>query len=88
MLEESRHRNQASANDSVNSDSTRVLQQKVLDPTSAKRLREIRSQYQFVESTLREVDYQLDSQWEEYQKKQKKHRYYCVDVLIIGFSVT
>ena len=50
---------------------SRLLRQKVLDPTSERKLRDIRAQYQDIDTTLKNVDHQLDSQWEQKQAKKK-----------------
>ena len=95
MVEESRHRNNTgkqqknlSESYSLSSASSQVLQQKALDPASAKRLKDIRSQYQYVDATLREVDQQLDSQWDQYQIKKKNKRYSCAAVSHIRMGCT
>ena len=52
-----------------------LLRSRSLDPINERKMNEVRSQYQYLESGIREVDLKLDSEWEEYQRRKNRGRY-------------
>ena len=46
-----------------------MLQSRPLDALSDKKLRSIRTTYQYMESSIRSVDEKLDAEWDEYRRR-------------------
>jgi DNA repair ATPase RecN len=51
-----------------------LLRQRALDPQNERKLDKIRTQYHFVQSRIREVDFQLDSEWEQHQQRKNRQK--------------
>ena len=51
-----------------------LLRLRGLDPLNERRLDRIRSQYQYVQAGLREVDFKLDGEWEEHERNRNGSR--------------
>ena len=49
----------------------RLLKSRALDPASGKKMKEIRTHYQYVLGSLREVNEKLDSEWDMQKDKRK-----------------
>lgn len=63
-----------------------LFQLRSLDPVSIKKMKDLRKHYQYINSSLQNVNLFLDDEWEAYQASRKQNPKYCYSIVLYQWT--